>query len=80
MVPCMISFLYYPSVLLHFLFYILFCNYVSGLGNHQEHTLEVFNRTDHNVMKDTISYAHIQSNNAYYKEVLGQKMNKKLSY
>jgi hypothetical protein len=49
-------------------------------GNHQEHTLEVFNRTDHNVMKDTISYAHIQSNNAYYKEVLDQKMNKKLSY
>jgi hypothetical protein len=25
-----------------------------------------------------ISYAHIQANNTYYKEVLGEKMNKKL--
>jgi hypothetical protein len=44
------------------------------MGNHQAHALEVFNRTTHKVVKDTISYAHIQVNNAYYKDVLGQKM------
>jgi hypothetical protein len=48
-------------------------------GNHQAHTLEVFNHTAHKVMKDIISYGRIQANNAYYKEVLGLKMNKKLS-
>jgi hypothetical protein len=47
-------------------------------GNHQAHALEVFNTTTQKVVKDAISYAHIQSNNTYYKEVLGQKMNKKL--
>jgi hypothetical protein len=47
-------------------------------GNHQAHALEVFNPTAQKVVKDAISYAHIQANNAYYKEVLGQKMNKKL--
>jgi hypothetical protein len=47
-------------------------------SNHQEHALEVFNRTAQKVMKDVISYACIQANNVYYKEVLGQKMNKKL--
>jgi hypothetical protein len=47
-------------------------------GNHQEHALEVFNRTSHNVMKEAISYARIPANNEYYKEVLHQKMNKKL--
>jgi hypothetical protein len=30
-------------------------------GNHQTHTLEVFNHTAHKVVKDTISYAHIQA-------------------
>jgi hypothetical protein len=29
-------------------------------------------------MKDAVSYARIQANNAYYREVLGQKINKKL--
>jgi hypothetical protein len=29
-------------------------------------------------VKDTVSYAHTQANNAYYKDILGQKMNKKL--
>jgi hypothetical protein len=29
-------------------------------------------------MEDAILYARIQANNTYYKEVLGQKMNKKL--
>jgi poly-beta-hydroxyalkanoate depolymerase len=48
-------------------------------GNHQAHTPEVFNATAQNIMKDTILYAHIQANNTYYKEVLGQKMNKKLA-
>jgi hypothetical protein len=42
------------------------------------HTLEVFNATAQKVMKDAISYARIQANNTYYKDVLGQKMNKKL--
>jgi hypothetical protein len=48
-------------------------------GNHQAHALEVFNHTAHKIVKDTISYAHIQANNAYNREVLDQKMNKKLS-
>jgi hypothetical protein len=47
-------------------------------GNHQVHALEVFNATAEKVVKDVISYAHIQANNTYYKEVLGEKMNKKL--
>jgi hypothetical protein len=48
------------------------------MSNHQAHTLEFFHRTAQKVMKDAISYARIQANNAYYKEVLGQKINKKL--
>jgi hypothetical protein len=47
-------------------------------GNHQAHALEVFNVTAQKVVKDVISYAHIHANNTYYKEVLGEKMNKKL--
>jgi hypothetical protein len=47
-------------------------------GNHQVYAIEVFNHTAHKVMKDAVSYAHIQANNVYYGEVLGQKMNKKL--
>jgi hypothetical protein len=47
-------------------------------GNHQEHALAVFNRNAHKVMKDVISYACIQVNNQYYKEVLHQKISKKL--
>jgi hypothetical protein len=47
-------------------------------GNHQAHALEVFNHTAHKVVKDAISYGRIQVNNAYYKEVLDLKMNKKL--
>jgi hypothetical protein len=47
-------------------------------GNHQTHTLEVFNHNAHKVLKDVVSYARIQANNAYCREVLGQKMNKKL--
>jgi hypothetical protein len=47
-------------------------------GNHQAHALEVFNATAQKVVKDAISYAHIQVNNTYYKEVIGEKMNKKL--
>jgi hypothetical protein len=48
-------------------------------GNHQTHTLDVFNYTAHKVMNDAISYAHNQPNNIYYKDVLGLEMNKKLS-
>jgi hypothetical protein len=51
---------------------------VAEEGNHQMYTLEVFNHTAHKVVKDAISYAHIQANNVYYREVLGQKMNKKM--
>jgi hypothetical protein len=47
-------------------------------GNHQTHTLEVFNHTTHKVVKDAVSHARIQANNAYYKDVLGLEMNKKL--
>jgi hypothetical protein len=47
-------------------------------GNHQAHTLDIFNHTAHKVVKDAICYGHIQTNNAYYKEVLGVKINKKL--
>jgi hypothetical protein len=47
-------------------------------GNYQMHALEVFNHTAHKVMKDAVSYARIQANNAYYKDALGQEMNKKL--
>jgi hypothetical protein len=47
-------------------------------GNHQVHALEVFNHTAHKVVKDAVSYASIQANTAYYKDVLGHKMNKKL--
>jgi hypothetical protein len=65
-----------------FLLYILFCSYASGCprreGNHQTHALEVFNHITHKVVKDAISYALIQVNNMYYKDIIGLKMNKKL--
>jgi hypothetical protein len=47
-------------------------------GNHQVHALEVINTTAQKVVKDAISHSCIQANNTYYKEVLGEKMNKKL--
>jgi hypothetical protein len=47
-------------------------------GNHQAHTLEVFNATAQKVIKDAISYVRIRANDTYYKEDLGKKMNKKL--
>jgi hypothetical protein len=59
-------------------FVLQLCFQLPEEGNHQVHALEVFNHTAHRVMKDTASFAHIQANNAYYREVLGQKMNKKL--
>jgi hypothetical protein len=34
-------------------------------GNQQTHVLEVFNHTVHKVVKDVVSYARIQANNAY---------------
>jgi hypothetical protein len=42
------------------------------------HALEVFNHMAHKVMKDAVSYAHIQVNNAYYKDIIGLEMNKKM--
>jgi predicted GH43/DUF377 family glycosyl hydrolase len=47
-------------------------------GTHKAQALEVFNATTQKVMKDIILYARIQANNTYYKDVLGQKMNKKM--
>jgi mannosyltransferase OCH1-like enzyme len=47
-------------------------------GNHQTYSHEIFNHTAHKVVKDAVSYACIKANNDYYREVLGQKMNKKL--
>jgi hypothetical protein len=75
-----VFFLHYPSVLICFLFSILFCSYTSGCPRRAttRHTHEDFNRTTHKVVKDAISYAHIQANNTYYKDVLGLEMNKKL--
>jgi hypothetical protein len=61
-------------------FVLQLCFQLPEEGNHQAHALEVFNTTAQNVMEDTILYACIQANNAYYKEVLGQKMNKKLGF
>jgi hypothetical protein len=43
------------------------------IGNHQDHLLVVFNLNAHKVVKNAISYAQIQANNQYYKEILGQK-------
>jgi hypothetical protein len=69
------------SVLMCFLFvyFVLqLCFRLPEEGNHQAHTLEVFNATTQKVVKVAILYARIQANNTYYKEVLGKKMNKKL--
>jgi hypothetical protein len=59
-------------------FVLQLCFWLPEEGNHQAHALEVFDHTAHKVMKDAVSYARIQANNTYYREVLGQKMNKKL--
>jgi hypothetical protein len=47
-------------------------------GNRPMLALEVFNHTAHKVVKDAVSYAHIQVNNAYYKDIIGLEMNKKM--
>jgi hypothetical protein len=54
------------------------CFWLPEEGNHHAHALVVFNNTAYKVVKAAISYARIQANNTYYREVLGQKMNKKL--
>jgi hypothetical protein len=46
--------------------------------NYEDHTLATFKRNTHKVVKDAIFYAQIQANNQYYKEILGQKMNKEI--
>jgi hypothetical protein len=38
----------------------------------------VLNLNAHKVIKDNVSYARIQANNTYYKEILVQKMNKEM--
>ncbi|KAG8051143.1 hypothetical protein GUJ93_ZPchr0009g767 [Zizania palustris] len=55
-------------------FWLRFC--LPEVGNHHNHALQVFNNNAHKVVKDAISYARIQANNAYYKEKLGQRMSK----
>jgi hypothetical protein len=72
-----ITLMYYCVFIVYFILQLRF--HLPEEGNHQTHTFEVFNVTAQKVMKDTISYARIQANNTYYKEVLRQKMNKKLS-
>jgi predicted GH43/DUF377 family glycosyl hydrolase len=59
-------------------FVLQLCFRLSKEGKHQAHTLEVFNATAQKVVKDVILYARIQADNTYYKEVLGEKINKKL--
>jgi hypothetical protein len=59
-------------------FVLQLCFWLPEEGNHQAHALEVFNATAQKVVKDVISYARIQVNNTYYKEVLGEKINKML--
>jgi hypothetical protein len=59
-------------------FVLQLCFWLSEEGNHQTHALEVFNATAQKVVKDVILYARIQADNTYYKEVLGDKINKKL--
>jgi hypothetical protein len=63
-------------VIIYFILQLRFL--LSEEANHQALALEVFNATAQKVMKDAILYACIQANNTYYKEVLGQEMNKKL--
>jgi hypothetical protein len=43
------------------------------IGNHLDDALAVFNCNAHKVIKDAISYARIQANNQYYKEIVLQK-------
>jgi hypothetical protein len=52
-------------------FVLQLCFWLEDGGNHKAHALEVFNHTAHKVVKDAISYARIQANNVYYKDVLG---------
>jgi hypothetical protein len=69
-------FLHYPCTNAYFILQLHFR--LPEMGNHQDHALAVFNLSAHKVVKDAISYAQIQANNQYYKEILGQKMNKEM--
>jgi hypothetical protein len=69
-------FLHYPCTNVYFVLQL--CFRLPETGNHQDHALAVFNVNAHKVVKDAISYARIQANNQYYKEILGQKMNKEM--
>jgi hypothetical protein len=59
-------------------FVLQLCFQLPKEGNHQTHALEVFNHTANKVVKDAVSYARIQENNGYYKDILGLEMTKKL--
>jgi hypothetical protein len=69
-------FLHYPCTNAYFVLQL--CFQLPKTYNHQDHTFAVFNRNAHKVIKDAISYARIQANNQYYKEILGQKVNKEM--
>jgi hypothetical protein len=60
--------------------HILFYNYIFGCPKQAaiKITLAIFNLNADKVVKDAIFYARIQANNQYYKEILGQKMNKEI--
>jgi hypothetical protein len=61
-------------------FVLYLCFQLPKIGNHQDHALAVFNRNSNKVVKDVIPYVRIQANNQYYKEILGQKMNKEMLF
>jgi hypothetical protein len=48
------------------------------LVDHQDHALAILNCNAHKVIEDAISYTRIQANNTYYKEIIGQQMNKEM--
>jgi hypothetical protein len=61
-------------------FVLQLCFWLPEMGNHQEHTLEVFNCIAHNVIKDTISYARIQAYNVYYQGILWPKNEQEVGF
>jgi hypothetical protein len=78
-----VSFFFIHDFFLHYLcinayFILQLCFRLPKTGNHQDHALSVFNRNAHKVIKDAIFYTQIHANNTYYKEILGQQINKEM--
>jgi hypothetical protein len=46
-------------------------------GDHKEHTSSVFHFNARNVFSDALSYAQIHAVDQYFKEVIGQPIDKK---